>query len=382
MRYHMQQGQIRLPKGVTVRDPLGKRYVIERLLGEGGGGAVYLVSERHARHNMFALKEVICPNKQDRERFVFEGEVLERLDHRALPRVYRMFEQDQLKRVYILMDYIEGRDLEALRQEQPDRRFALPLALALMAPVVNALNYLHSQDPPIVHRDIKPANIIVPVGAAEAILVDFGSAKEYTPDAKTVALRHRVPGYAAPEQYSGGTTPRTDVYALGATFYTLLTGTIPPDAITRATKSWSPAGDSLKPANLLAPTVPTAVAQALERAMALRSTERFETVEAFWQALTARVPEQQELRSGATPIDPPRLAAGQDAVERPTTPTRKQRPALLVFRRGALLLLLASLLAIIALDIAFLSQGWNLAALLLPGLGALLLLLLLWLTRQ
>jgi serine/threonine protein kinase len=331
---------------------------------------------------MFALKEVICPNKQDRERFVFEGEVLERLDHRALPRVYRMFEQDQLKRVYILMDYIQGRDLEALRQEQPDRRFALPLALALMAPVVNALNYLHSQDPPIVHRDIKPANIIVPVGAAEAILVDFGSAKEYTPDAKTVALRHRVPGYAAPEQYSGGTTPRTDVYALGATFYTLLTGTIPPDAITRATKSWSPAGDSLKPANLLAPTVPTAVAQALERAMALRSTERFETVEAFWQALTARVPEQQELRSGATPIDPPRLAAGQDAVERPTTPTRKQRPALLVFRRGALLLLLASLLAIIALDIAFLSQGWNLAALLLPGLGALLLLLLLWLTRQ
>jgi eukaryotic-like serine/threonine-protein kinase len=378
----MLQEQIRLPKGVTVRGPLGKRYVIERLLGEGGSGAVYLVSEQHARHTVFALKEVICPNKHDRERFVFECEVLKRLDHRALPRVHRMFEQDQLKRVYILMDYIQGRDLEVLRQEQPDRRFALPLALALMAPVVDALSYLHHQDPPIVHRDIKPANIIVPRGAAESMLVDFGSAKEYTPNATTVALRHRAPGYAVPEQYSSGTTPRTDVYALGATFYTLLTGTVPPDAITRATKSWSPAGDPLKPADLLAPTVPTAVAQALERAMALRSIERFETVAAFWQALTADVPEQQELRSGTKPIDPPRLVAEQDAVGRPTTPMRKQRPVPLVFRRGALLPILTSLLAIIALDVAFLSQGWNLAALLLPGLGALLLLLLLWLIRQ
>ena len=378
----MQQGQMRLPKGVTVRGPLGKRYEIERLLGEGGSGAVYLVSERHARHTMFALKEVICPNKQDRERFVFEGAVLRRLDHRALPSVHRMFEQDQLKRVYILMDYIQGRDLEALRQEQPDRRFALPLALALMAPVVDALSYLHRQNPPIVHRDIKPANIIVPVGADATVLVDFGSAKEYSPGTQTVAVRHRAPGYAAPEQYSGGTTPQTDIYALGATFYTLLTGMIPPDAITRATRMWSPAGDPLRPADVLASTIPPAVAQALGQAMALGSAERFKTVEAFWQALTARVPEQQELRSGTTPIDLPRLVAEQDAVGRPTTPMRKQRPVPLVFQRGALPPILASLLAIIALDVAFLSQGWNLAALLLPGLGALLLLLLLWLTRQ
>jgi hypothetical protein len=116
--------------------------------------------------------------------------------------------------------------------------------------------------------------------------------------------------------------------------------------------------------------------------MALRSIERFETVEAFWQALTARVPEQQELPSGTTPIDLPRLVAEQDAVGRPTTPMRKQRPVPLVFQRGALPPILASLLAIIALDVAFLSQGWNLAAFLLLVLGALLLLLLLWLTRQ
>ena len=376
----MQQGQIKLPRGVTVRDPLGNRYVIERLLGEGRSGAVYLVSEGRAKDKVFALKEVICPNKQDRERFVFEGEILKRLDHHSLPRVHHMFEQDQLKRVYILMDYIQGRDLEALRQEQPDQRFALPLALALLDPVVDALIYLHRQDPSIVHRDIKPANIIVPTGAAEAVLVDFGSAKEYNPDAKTVALRHRAPGYAAPEQYSSGTTPRTDIYALGATCYTLLTGTIPPDAITRATRSWSPAGDPLKPADLLAPAVPPAAAQALGRALALSSAERFETVEAFWHVLTARIPQVQLPRT--TSLAPSRPLAEQDAAPRATASLQKQHQARPVFQREALLPILASLLIIIALGVVFLSHGWRLTALLLLGLGGLLLVLLLWLLRR
>ncbi len=66
---------------------------------------------------LFALKEVIDPNKRDRERFIFEGEILKRLDHLALPRVYRAFEHDKLRRVYLLMDYVKGRNLETLRKE-------------------------------------------------------------------------------------------------------------------------------------------------------------------------------------------------------------------------------------------------------------------------
>src|SRR5258706_8115682 len=107
---------------------------------------------------MFALKEVINPNKQDRERFLFEAQVLKRLRHSALPHVYRIFENNKLRRVYILMDYIEGRNLEELRKERPESRFSLPLAIALMSPIARALTYLHTQDPPIIHRDIKPAN--------------------------------------------------------------------------------------------------------------------------------------------------------------------------------------------------------------------------------
>src|SRR6266480_3307979 len=237
MRCRMRQEQTTLPVGATIRSPYGDRYVIEGFLGMGGFGAVYLVRDRRVKQHLFALKEVIDPKKRDRERFIFEAEILKRLDHRALPHVYQMFEEGKLKRVYMLMDYIEGRDLEALRKEQPDERISLPLVLTLMAPIVDALVYLHHQDPQIVHRDIKPANIIVPVGADDAMLVDFGSAKEYVVDGVTTVIRHSTPGYAALEQYGGGTTPRTDIYGLGATLYVLLTGIVPLDAISRVTRS-------------------------------------------------------------------------------------------------------------------------------------------------
>ncbi len=226
-----------LSVGDIIQDPAGGRYVIEALLGEGGSGAVYLVRDQGVGQQRFALKEVINPDKHDRERFTFEGQVLWRLEHKALPRVYRVFENDKLRRVYMLMDYIEGPNLEVLQKEQPEQRFPLALSLALLAPIVDALNYLHHQDPPIVHRDVKPANIIVPMKGEGAVLVDFGIAKEFVEDKTTNVIRHGSPGYAAPEQYGGGTNPQTDLYGLGATVYTMLTGVIPPDAnhaITRA----------------------------------------------------------------------------------------------------------------------------------------------------
>src|ERR1039457_277857 len=98
----MLQHQITLPVGAIVRDTDRDRYAIEGLLGIGGFGAVYLVRNKHNKDELFALKEVIDPNKLDHERFIFEGEVLKRLHHRALPRIYRVFENEKLNRVYIL----------------------------------------------------------------------------------------------------------------------------------------------------------------------------------------------------------------------------------------------------------------------------------------
>ena len=279
----MQEISTILQNGTIVQN----RYVVESLLGKGGFGAVYLVRDLRVRGNLFALKEAVALGRSDRERFIFEGEVLKRLDHSALPRVYRTFENDIQTRAYILMDYIEGPNLEILRQSQPDKRFSLAQVLAMLAPIADAVAYLHSQQPPIIHRDIKPANIIVSPVLNESVLVDFGIAKEQEPDSTTTVIRHASPGYAAPEQYSRGTSTRTDVYGLAATVYTLLTGTVPADALFRMTEMGSLGTDPLVPVNSLNPAIPQGVADVLQRALSINSNERYPSVEDFWQALKA-----------------------------------------------------------------------------------------------
>src|SRR5258706_5355667 len=348
--YQLQQKQMMLTPKTIIQD----RYEIKALPGQGGFGAVYLVRDRRVKQNLFALKEVINPDKHERERFIFEGELLKRLDHRALPHVYRVFENDKLRRVYMLMDYVKGRNLKALRAELSNQRFSLFLALTIMAPIVDALIYLHHQDPPVVHRDVKPANIIVPVGANEAVLVDFGSAKEYVADETTNVIRHGSPGYAALEQYGIGTTPRTDIYGLGATFYTLLTGTIPIDSIVRAAGSMGT--DPLKPVHLLAPAVPIPVSEAIQRAMSLSSNDRFETIEDFWQVLQAYATPRPVQIPRVTKADTPQplIPSEQD--------TENERPAFLqrlrdVPRPGrpaALLFILLALVLTVTAVIGFL----------------------------
>ena len=174
----MLQEQMTLPIGITVQDDHEGYYCVEKLLGKGGFSAVYLVSEQQNKQRVFALKEVLNPSTQDRKRLLFEYELLKRLTHPALPRVYYAFEQAELKRVYLLMEYIKGKDLDVLRNEQQGKRFPLQSALTLLEPIVDALMYLHQQEPPVFHRDVKPANIIVPPDGRSTALVDFRMAKE------------------------------------------------------------------------------------------------------------------------------------------------------------------------------------------------------------
>ncbi len=289
----MQDVYLTLPIGIVIRD----RYVIEGLLGKGGYGSVYLVKDKRVKGNLFALKELVDSSKQERDRFTFECEVLRRLDHPSLPHVYHTFSNDADLRAYMLMDFIDGPNLEVLRKRQPDNRFPLSQALIIMKPIMDALSYLHNQQPPIIHRDIKPANIIVPKTGDETMLVDFGIAKEYEPDSTTTTVRRCSPGYGAPEQYSSGTNNRTDIYGLGATFYALLSGIVPADAFNRMIQLGSKESDTLEPLTNLAPGLPTSVADAIYRAMSINYHDRFASVEEFWQALSvhAREPEKQEI---------------------------------------------------------------------------------------
>ncbi|HLZ55840.1 MAG TPA: serine/threonine-protein kinase [Ktedonosporobacter sp.] len=298
----MQQLQTILPIGSVVQE----RYSIEALLGKGGFGAVYLVRDQRFQNNLFALKEVIDPNKQDRTRFTFECDVLKRMDHPALPRVYGTFDDDKNIRCYLLMDYVDGPNLDTLRNRHVEKRLSLAQVMRIMAPIVDAVSYLHHQHPPIIHRDIKPANIIVRKDEEGAVLVDFGIAKEYDIDSTTTAIRHCSPGYGAPEQYARGTNPRTDIYGLGATFYALLTGIVPADALYRMTQLGSKHADPLESITALVPAIPAHVSDAIQRAMAINNNDRFASVDEFWQALNAHpLEEAAPPIVGSAPVVPP-----------------------------------------------------------------------------
>lgn len=295
----MHEVKARFPRGRVVRE----RYQVEELLGQGGFGAVYRVRDRRVKGNVFALKEVIDPNKHQRENFLFEGEVLRRLDHPSLPRVYRVFEDQKKHRLYMLMDYVAGPNLERWRKKQPDRRFSFEQALQMMTPILKAVGYLHEQQPPIIHRDIKPANIIVLNSGEGASLVDFGIAKEYDQESTTTAIRLCSPGYGAPEQYIQGTNNQTDIYGLGATFYTLLTGEVPIDALYRVTRISSKGDDPLRVPLELVPDIPEGVSDALLRALAVSSQDRFATVQEFWDELRQYIsdgPQPVSVMSGAS----------------------------------------------------------------------------------
>ncbi|MBV9712409.1 MAG: serine/threonine protein kinase, partial [Ktedonobacteraceae bacterium] len=312
----MREVQINFPRGKVIRE----RYIVEEMLGKGGFSAVYRVRDRRVRSNVFALKEVIDPNGHERNRLAFECELLKRLDHPGLPRVYRVLDDERNNRVYMLMDYVEGPNLERLRQQQPEKRFSLPRVMRILGPIVEALNYLHTQHPPIIHRDIKPSNIIVPLAGDGdgAVLVDFGIAKEYDQDSTTTAVRHCSPGYGAPEHYARGTNTRTDIYGLAATFYTLLTGNVPVDALYRMTQLGSKHEDPLEPVNVLVPEIPQRIADAIERAMAINSNDRFATVEEFWQALEPDSIEEEE--PAPPPVVEPVLLADDSEANDVITP--------------------------------------------------------------
>ncbi len=350
----MQDVHLTRPIGSAVQD----RYRIEELLGKGGFGAVYLVRDLRVKGNLFALKEVVDPSRREREHFIFEGQVLQRLDHPSLPRVYRTFNDDAHYRASILMDYIEGTNLEVLRRQQPEGRFPLERVLQLMAPIVDAIGYLHSQQPPIVHRDIKPANIIVSTSSNETSLVDFGIAKEYDTEATTTAVRRCSPGYGAPEQYASGTNLATDIYGLAATFYVLLTGVIPADALQRMTQLGSRHVDPLEPVNALVPTLPKTVADAIQRAMLIKSEDRFSSVKEFWQAVQAPEIQTEDVTPPAS--SPARRTAKVTPVEsvtttpvsvvvRPLTPAQRSLSAQATGKRRSLWFLVLPFLILLTL---------------------------------
>ena len=237
---------------------LNGRYLIERVLGQGGFGAVYLAVDQ-SLETLCAVKENLNASPEAERQFRREATLLATLRHPNLPRVTNHFVLGGQQ--YLVMDYVEGEDVkDRVEREGP---LPEPDVLRWAKQICGALAYLHSLTPPVIHRDIKPDNIkITPAG--EAILVDFGIAKAETADQRTATgALGLTPGFAPPEQYSTGhTDARTDVYALAATLYNLLTGQIPPDSVERLIEQATlTAPEQLRPD--LSPNVSAALKQAL-----------------------------------------------------------------------------------------------------------------------
>ena len=210
----------------------GGRYVIKKILGEGGMGAALLATDLRLDGKSVVIKELLSDNtdptkrQEDVRNFKREVATLAHLDHPLIPNVTDHFQEGP--RYFMVQEYVEGENLEELmdRVNQPMKERE---ALGYASQVLDILDYLSQETPPIVHRDIKPANIIIGTKDKRAHLVDFGIARaDETRNAQrkqTSALG--TPGYAPPEQYQGNADPRSDLYALAATLHHLLTNRDP-----------------------------------------------------------------------------------------------------------------------------------------------------------
>lgn len=292
----------------TILEPgtvLRKRYEILELVGQGGMGAVYKAADRRLEGRICAVKEILphltentaSPEELEQvaEQFRIEASVLARLDHPMLPKVSDYFSNGS--REYLVMDFVPGRDLQEILHEKQrlNEFFTEEQVVAWAVQLLDALDYLHHQDPPVLHRDIKPSNIkLTPRGDVK--LVDFGLVKLlHADDSRTVTVvqgRGTV-AYTPLEQYGGDssfTDARSDLYSLAATIYHLLAGQPPIDAKERFLRPGSL--PSLAAAN---PTVSPRIERILFQALSMHPNDR---------PITAR--EMRDLMIGSKPL--PQLA--------------------------------------------------------------------------
>lgn len=208
------------------------RYLILKQVGKGGMAAVYKAHDLHLKQRTVAIKEMSQQGLSGQElqkavdAFIHEAELLARLKHQNLPHIYEQFE-DRGRR-YLVMEFIEGETLEDRLATIHQRSDHLPLAqtLSIARQLCIVLEYLHSQQPPVIFRDLKPANIMLNK-QQQIYLIDFGIARLFKPGQSKDTTALGSPGYAPPEQYRQATSPRSDIYSLGATLHQMLTGIDP-----------------------------------------------------------------------------------------------------------------------------------------------------------
>ncbi|MGI5844822.1 MAG: serine/threonine protein kinase [Candidatus Xenobium sp.] len=346
---------------------IDNRYRVERLLGRGGMSNIYVCQDTRLGGTQHAVKEMTARYSNPEEQaaalnhFHREANLLARLSHPSLPTVSDYFQFQG--RYYLVMEYVKGEDLGRILS-----RVAGPLPERQVAEwgveIATVLYYLHCQKPDaIIFRDVKPSNIMI--DGAKVKLIDFGIARHFNPSKKGDTMRIGSPGYAPPEQYSGQTDPRSDIYALGVTLHQALTGRDP-------TQTQTPF--QLPPVRSLNPQVSEEMAWIIGRATQMLPENRYQDMLEMKRDLKGVVdahrggttvvhspgptpgasPGPQPAAGSAAPattgpvaspglpkLPPPNPTPAAGPPPTPTTPPQSGRPGWSCSRMVALLLILA-----------------------------------------
>jgi serine/threonine-protein kinase len=268
------QGAIRGVLGwlLDADDEVNERYKVTTILGKGGFGVTYLIEDQrlHGKHR--AMKEI--PEGLFDEH---ESKVLGHLSHPSIPDIIDQFTLNGM--VYLVLEFGGNRTLR-MEQERRDGRIPIFVLLPWVRQLCDALQYLHSQNPPIIHRDLKPDNVLLDDND-QVMLIDFGIAKEASKDSVTRTLGRAVShGFSPPEQAMGtGTDTRSDVYALGAIMYNVLTNEMPAGAHERIT------GTELEPLSKFLPNIPPLIEAAVMKSLELNINLRQQSIAELSQVL-------------------------------------------------------------------------------------------------
>ena len=278
---------------------LAGRYRVERFLAGGGMGVVYIGTDQRLAERQCAIKEIFDRFTTPEERaqaieyFHREADTLSQLNHPAIPAIFDRFGEGNCH--YLVMDFIEGRNLEEVLVEQegplPESR-----VVEIARELCDVLSYLHSFDPPVIYRDMKPGNVIVKPDGHVA-LIDFGIARIFSPQGKATLIG--TPGFAPPEQYAGKVDQRSDIYSLAASLHYMVTGRDP--------EKHPPF--SCPPVLSEKPDVSPFLAQAVDKALAYKieerpfSAEEFKEMFLYGRGLSATAP-SSSAKAATQPLEP------------------------------------------------------------------------------
>ena len=274
--------------GGAVEKPMLGRYQVEKELGKGAMGVVYLGKDpkigRVVAIKTMALSQEFEPDELEdvKQRFFREAETAGRLNHPNIVTIYDAGEEHDL--AYIAMEFLKGKDL--VPQTKQGALLPLPKTLSIVARVAEALSYAHLQN--VVHRDIKPANIMYDPQADSVKVTDFGIAR-ITDSSKTkTGMVLGTPSYMSPEQLAGKKIDgQSDLFSLGVTLYQLSCGSLPFQGDSMTQLMFKIANEP--PIDILGvnPALPEWVVEIINKALAKNVAERYQSGDEFAQAIRA-----------------------------------------------------------------------------------------------